>query len=646
MFCLQFRPRNNVLFTFELLRSHIETNLANAALLMCYHEQFLIDWLARHNLRWGSRQLADALNKPRKPGRPGKPGRVNRNMHDDYVKLKQHTLNVFRPHCAPLLPPPPAMDTPPPQEPHRIPAGDLFIDYFVAVDRWSYDAECIATVWSNYAAAAMEDADAIAPMLLSQHIDPATVWSLRRAAAAATDAYKYAAASALARSRYAEYAQTAWSMHTDDTIAANAANADAAMLHNLAAIAGSNLAEAARTVWANYSFHATGTGSQHAAALAANSQHAAGADAQSQIAIATATRWSQYAAAWSQYATAAAAAAEEQPPVGAAAAAEEPPVGADDDDTMLGAAAEEPPVGADDDDTMLEADDDEEHPPVVAAAATEPLLLGAGDDDTPQPLGTQLTVAGTPLSSLATKIGSQPTLGGVAASLASLSEGTESEFRLVVSADLTITLVVETTDGTVTPPALTTPPSSGGTSNDASMIWSVETTAEENSAGPLVPAAAGGNLLDQSASDMSILHDSHDATPMSFSVVEDIDEHVPYDLDEVGRLFGAERRARVLMVLTKRVSNLNVWESVATYRETVAALGYHIPLARAKNKPGKTGKCVLYMGIQPHRVVIRKGVVVDPGYIASHNSWKRQAHTWRKRLLKSLEETMMLAPEV
>jgi hypothetical protein len=384
----------------------------------------------------------------------------------------------------------------------------------------------------------------------------------------------------------------------------------------LAAIAGSNLADAARKVWANYSFHATGTGSQHAAALAANSQHAAVADARSQTATATATRWSEYAAAWSQYAAAAAAAAGQQPP-----------------------------VGADDDDTMLGADDDEEHPPVVAAAAAEPLLLGAGDDDTPQPLGTQLAVAATPLSSLATKIGSQPTLGSVAASLASLSEGTESEYILVASADLTITLV-ETTDGTVTPPASMTPPSSGGSFDDESMIFSVETTAEVNSAGPLVPAAADGNLLDQSASDMSILHDSHDDTPMSFSVVEDIDEHVPYDLDKVGCLFGAKRRARVLKALTKRVSNLNVWETVATYQETVAALGYHIPLARAKNKPGRTGKCVLYMGIQPHRVVIRKGVVVDPGYIAGQKSWKRQAHAWRQRLLESLEETMMLAPEL
>jgi hypothetical protein len=54
----------------------------------------------------------------------------------------------------------------------------------------------------------------------------------------------------------------------------------------------------------------------------------------------------------------------------------------------------------------------------------------------------------------------------------------------------------------------------------------------------------------------------------------------------------------------------------------------------------------LYMGIQPHRVVIRKGVVVDPGYIAGQKSWKRQAHAWRQRLLESLEETMMLAPEL
>ena len=616
MFCLQeVRPRNNVLFTFELLRSHIETNLANAALFMWYREQFLIAWLRRHKLRWRSRQLADALNKTL----TGKRLKGNRNMHDDYVNLKQHTLNVFRPHCAPPLPPPPATDTPPPRGPHRIPDGHSFEDYVADVDEWSYDAGCITALWRNYEQAAMEDADAIAPMLPSQHIDndvaSATVWSLRRAADAATNAYNYAAASALARSRYAAYARTAWSMHTDGIIADNAANADAARHLNLAAIAGSNLADAARTVWANYSFHATGTGSQHAAALAANSQHAAVAEAQSQIAIATATRWSEYAAAWSQYATA------------AAAAAEEPPVGADDDDTMLGADDDEehPPVvaAAATEPLLLGAGDDEEHPPVVAAAATEPLLLGAGDDDTPQPLGTQLT------------------LGGVAASLASLSEGTESEFRLAISADLTITLVVETTDGTMTPPALTTPPSSGGTSNDASMIWSVETPAEENSAGPLVPAAAGGNLLDQSASDMSILHDSHDGTPMSFSVVEGIDEDVPYDLDAVGRLFGAERRARVVMVLTKRVSNLNVWDSVATYRETVAALGYHIPLARArgKNRRGKTGKCVLYMGIQPHRVVIRNGVVVDPGYIAGQKSWKRQAHAWRTRLTESLEET-------
>ena len=598
MFCLQVRPRNNVLFTFELLRSHIETNLTNAALLMWYHEPFLRDWLARHNLRWRSVQLADMLNKTLTGNRL----RGNRKMNDDYLKLKQHTLNVFRPHCAPLLPPPPDMDTPPPRGPHRIPDGHSFEDYVDAVDEWSYAAACIATVWWNYAAAAKEDAVAIAPMLPSQHIDndvaSATVWSLHRAADAATDACNYAAASALARSRYAAYARTAWSMHTDGIIADNAANADATRHHNLAAIAGSNLADAARKVWANYSFHATGTGSQHAAALAANSQHAA------------------VAAAWSQYAAAAAAAAGQQPP-----------------------------VGADDDDTMLGADDDEEHPPVVAAAAAEPLLLGAGDDDTPQPLGTQLAVAATPLSSLATKIGSQPTLGSVAASLASLSEGTESEYILVASADLTITLV-ETTDGTVTPPASMTPPSSGGSFDDESMIFSVETTAEVNSAGPLVPAAADGNLLDQSASDMSILHDSHDDTPMSFSVVEDIDEHVPYDLDKVGCLFGAKRRARVLKALTKRVSNLNVWETVATYQETVAALGYHIPLARAKNKPGRTGKCVLYMGIQPHRVVIRKGVVVDPGYIAGQKSWKRQAHAWRQRLLESLEETMMLAPEL
>jgi hypothetical protein len=616
MFCLQVRPRNNVLFTFELLRSHIETNLTNAALLMWYHEPFLRDWLARHNLRWRSVQLADMLNKTLTGNRL----RGNRKMNDDYLKLKQHTLNVFRPHCAPLLPPPPDMDTPPPRGPHRIPDGHSFEDYVDAVDEWSYAAACIATVWWNYAAAAKEDAVAIAPMLPSQHIDndvaSATVWSLHRAADAATDACNYAAASALARSRYAAYARTAWSMHTDGIIADNAANADATRHHNLAAIAGSNLADAARKVWANYSFHATGTGSQHAAALAANSQHAAVADARSQTATATATRWSEYAAAWSQYAAAAAAAAGQQPP-----------------------------VGADDDDTMLGADDDEEHPPVVAAAAAEPLLLGAGDDDTPQPLGTQLAVAATPLSSLATKIGSQPTLGSVAASLASLSEGTESEYILVASADLTITLV-ETTDGTVTPPASMTPPSSGGSFDDESMIFSVETTAEVNSAGPLVPAAADGNLLDQSASDMSILHDSHDDTPMSFSVVEDIDEHVPYDLDKVGCLFGAKRRARVLKALTKRVSNLNVWETVATYQETVAALGYHIPLARAKNKPGRTGKCVLYMGIQPHRVVIRKGVVVDPGYIAGQKSWKRQAHAWRQRLLESLEETMMLAPEL
>ena len=581
MFCLQVRPRNNVLFTFELLRSHIETNLTNAALLMWYHEPFLRDWLARHNLRWRSVQLADMLNKTLTGNRL----RGNRKMNDDYLKLKQHTLNVFRPHCAPLLPPPPDMDTPPPRGPHRIPDGHSFEDYVDAVDEWSYAAACIATVWWNYAAAAKEDAVAIAPMLPSQHIDndvaSATVWSLHRAADAATDACNYAAASALARSRYAAYARTAWSMHTDGIIADNAANADATRHHNLAAIAGSNLADAARKVWANYSFHATGTGSQHAAALAANSQHAAVADARSQTATATATRWSEYAAAWSQYAAAAAAAAGQQPPV------------------------------------------------------------GADDDDTPQPLGTQLAVAATPLSSLATKIGSQPTLGSVAASLASLSEGTESEYILVASADLTIT-----PDGTVTPPASMTPPSSGGSFDDESMIFSVETTAEVNSAGPLVPAAADGNLLDQSASDMSILHDSHDDTPMSFSVVEDIDEHVPYDLDKVGCLFGAKRRARVLKALTKRVSNLNVWETVATYQETVAALGYHIPLARAKNKPGRTGKCVLYMGIQPHRVVIRKGVVVDPGYIAGQKSWKRQAHAWRQRLLESLEETMMLAPEL
>ena len=136
MFCLQVRPRNNVLFTFELLRSHIETNLTNAALLMWYHEPFLRDWLARHNLRWRSVQLADMLNKTLTGNRL----RGNRKMNDDYLKLKQHTLNVFRPHCAPLLPPPPDMDTPPPRGPHRIPDGHSFEDYVDAVDASSLDA--------------------------------------------------------------------------------------------------------------------------------------------------------------------------------------------------------------------------------------------------------------------------------------------------------------------------------------------------------------------------------------------------------------------------------------------------------------------------------------------------------------------------